>query len=689
MRILSVLSLFACASGAKIADTIDQDVVIVTDADGDGYTSAEDCNDNDSSVYQGAVEICDGIDNNCDGNIDEDVSNTFYADDDGDGFGDPNNPIEACSTPDNYVDTPNDCNDLSADAFPGNSEICDGIDNNCDEQIDENTGEEFFIDSDGDGFGEATQSVIACTEPDGYSVQEGDCDDTSGSTYPGAYEICDGIDNNCDDSIDNEAINPIVFYADIDEDGFGDPNNPIEACSLPENAVDNDEDCDDLDTAIHPAIDEVCDGIDNNCNGLTDEEGALNASIWYADADGDGFGTSSNISSCTQPIGFTDQSGDCDDTTDTVYPQATEVCDDLDNNCDGNIDEGLTQLWFLDYDGDGQGNTLFTQNSCTQPTAYVDNDGDCDDTNPLIYSDAEETCDELDNDCDGLIDNDAIDTLIFYEDLDLDGYGSTVGIESCELQTGYVDNDDDCDDTNPGMAPNQQESCDGFDNDCDGVEDNGVKGTGESCPAESCAAILLDNSTSNSGLYWLDWDGNIVERSCDMTTSGGGWTAVVYWDRENNGDDWTDLRNEMDEVFNNMTEQDTGNDYIIWSDYNITGDVMIFEKEVPFSNNGELSIDINYYGYSMENSAIYLYGETAQDIENVLCRDQELLYYSQTELDYMPYDCAISSNASWTWNNTYTENLTDDIQTLHFRNFQHDGGGGDRSYLYHLIMWVR
>jgi len=101
--------------------------VIILDNDGDGFASEEDCDDNNAAVNSGAIEICDGIDNNCDGEIDEGVTTTYYLDSDGDGFGDNESTTDACSTPDGYVITTNDCNDQNADIYPGSDTQCDEI----------------------------------------------------------------------------------------------------------------------------------------------------------------------------------------------------------------------------------------------------------------------------------------------------------------------------------------------------------------------------------------------------------------------------------------------------------------------------------------------------------------------------------------------------------------------------------
>ncbi|MEC7984541.1 MAG: putative metal-binding motif-containing protein, partial [Myxococcota bacterium] len=129
------LLLFACSSTEK--ETNVQEDVVDQDLDGDGYDDSEDCNDNDPQSYPGSEEICDGIDNNCDGEVDEGVLSTFYLDADGDGFGNADITMDSCEVLDGYVSTGGDCDDASDLSYPGAEEICDGLDNNCDEEIDE------------------------------------------------------------------------------------------------------------------------------------------------------------------------------------------------------------------------------------------------------------------------------------------------------------------------------------------------------------------------------------------------------------------------------------------------------------------------------------------------------------------------------------------------------------------------
>ena len=144
MRLIPIVTLVvlsACRTGDKVEEeeVIDTGGVVeeTPDADADGYDADEDCDDNNSVVNPGAAEICDGVDNNCDGEVDEGVTSTFYEDVDGDGFGDPDSTIEACEIPDGYVATGTDCDDYAEESYPGAPEQCDDEDNDCDGEIDE------------------------------------------------------------------------------------------------------------------------------------------------------------------------------------------------------------------------------------------------------------------------------------------------------------------------------------------------------------------------------------------------------------------------------------------------------------------------------------------------------------------------------------------------------------------------
>ena len=167
------------------------------DNDGDGYSVEDgDCNDGDESIHPGAAEACDGVDNDCDNKTDEDGASTFYQDSDGDAHGDPSSAFVACKPGAGVVTIGDDCNDANAAVFPGATEICDGVDNDCDTEVDENGNSTFYQDSDNDGHGDPDTAFDACeVEPGVVSVGD-DCNDADPFTYPGAPELCDEADNN-------------------------------------------------------------------------------------------------------------------------------------------------------------------------------------------------------------------------------------------------------------------------------------------------------------------------------------------------------------------------------------------------------------------------------------------------------------------------------------------------------------
>ncbi len=325
----------------------DQDVIFETvkdiDFDCDGFPSSIDCDDTDPTIFPGAVEVCDGIDNNCDLVVDEgfdvdgDGFTTCAGDcDDGDPSVFPGAPEIMCDGIDNDCDPATlddvdadgdgvsvcagDCDDSDPTVFPGGTEVCDGVDNNCNSLIDEG------FDADSDGF-------TTCA---------GDCDDADPSVFPGAIEICDGLDNDCDAIIDNVgAVGCTPYFTDADGDGFGDPSSPLGClCSAPPSSSTNNTDCDDSDPSVFPGAIETCDGLDNNCNSLIDE-GLLFTDYW-PDSDGDGFGDASALATSTcsgPPTGFVANSVDCDDSDPAVNPSATEDCGNgIDDDCNSLID---------------------------------------------------------------------------------------------------------------------------------------------------------------------------------------------------------------------------------------------------------------------------------------------------------------------------------------------------------------
>jgi len=489
-----------------------------------GYvTNDEDCDDTNPDAFPGNPEVCDEADNDCDGTVDEDVTTTYWIDADGDTYGDVATTAEACSQPTGYADNAEDCDDADAAINPAATELCNGYDDDCDGDIDEDTSDDaqtWYADSDGDSYGDPVVSVTACSCPKGYVADNTDCDDARAASYPGADEYCNGYDDDCDGTVDeDDALDASTWYADRDADGYGDATLTSIACDQPTYYVADNSDCDDLDPAINPAADEYCNGYDDDCDGSVDEHDAQDATTWYADSDGDGFGDPAvTADACYVPSGYVADNTDCDDAVATTYPGADEYCNLVDDDCDGVTDEDDAvdaTTWYADGDGDSYGDPASTDVTCYQPSGYVADNTDCDDTTALANPSETEVCDGIDNNCDGFVDEDtAADVLTWYADRDSDGFGDpSLQDIDCSQPSGFVADNTDCDDTDATSYPGGTEVCDQADNDCNGVVDDfPTDGTTFYADDDSDGLGDPDNTVSECSLpsgyveNWFDCD---------------------------------------------------------------------------------------------------------------------------------------------------------------------------------------
>ncbi|TVZ13862.1 MopE-related protein [Maribacter sp. MAR_2009_72] len=598
------------------------------DTDGDGYGDPEnwvedcdapegyvpdgtDCDDGEALSYPGNTEVCDGIDNDCDGEVDEGFSLTsYYLDADGDGYGDPGSSVEACDAPEGYVPDGTDCDDGEALSYPGNTEVCDGIDNDCDGEVDEGFSlTAYYLDADGDGYGDPGSPVEACDAPEGYVLDGTDCDDGEALSYLGNTEVCDGIDNDCDGEVDegldcfvecpsgltNDAAGLSLplgdFVGGVDAVNGTDTVTNGSACGIEVVNVDPGQPWGHYRLTIRlsdhgiSAGDELFIGLDgmdgsgaarlevnrddspNNSlasfsygptwgryeSTFTVPSGISTIDLWmfsnyaigsagtayydnlevinlsatppcggdgyqryYADTDGDGYGDPENwVEDCDAPEGYVPDGTDCDDGEALSYPGNTEVCDGIDNDCDGEVDEGFSLTsYYLDADGDGYGDPGSSVEACDAPEGYVPDGTDCDDGEALSYPGNTEVCDGIDNDCDGEVDE-GFSLTAYYLDADGDGYGDPGSpVEACDAPEGYVLDGTDCDDGEALSYPGNTEVCDGIDNDCDGEVDEGLDCFVE-CPSG------LTNDAAGLSLPLGDFVGGVdAVNGTDTVTNG-------------------------------------------------------------------------------------------------------------------------------------------------------------------------
>ncbi|MBT9557681.1 MAG: putative metal-binding motif-containing protein, partial [Myxococcales bacterium] len=386
---------------------------------------------------------------------------------------------------------------------------------------------ERLYDGDGDGFGLSGVVLCTCTASIPYTtVEGGDCNDSNSQVFPGATEACNAKDDDCNGIPDEPgSTGCLVRYEDVDSDSYGTTSACV--CAGTTGYALLAGDCADDDPSRNPGADEVCDaeGIDENCNGAAGEQNAKGCTTWYFDGDGDAWGiaTSSRCLCAAEGKYAAAVSGDCNDGNAAMAPTLAETCDLLDNNCNGQVDEGVMSPFYKDNDGDLYGGTSVKE-ACTAPIGYAPDAGDCNDYNPGIHPGATEVCDDLDGDCDGLVDE-GLTLLTIYRDNDGDGFASSAAVatQKCNIPVGYTTAKDvtadgksdwDCNDSNVVAYPKADEICDGADNDCDGIVDVQCP---DACPGTWPYDVSIPHHTP---IRLIDLDGDSIDELLVIDSSG-------------------------------------------------------------------------------------------------------------------------------------------------------------------------
>ena len=681
------------------------------DIDGDGDDNAGDCGKLDPEIHHQAVEKCDGLDNNCNGQIDEQ-----FGDFDLDGLKD-------CVDPDDDNDGAADVDDCAPgdpSVHPAAAEVCNGVDDDCSGQVDDGLGTKVC------GQGVCLHTIELCLDGE---LQF--CDPWAGA----GVEKCDALDNDCDGTVDEE-LGAI-------ECGFGNCHHSVPACvdgelnvcdpeegAVAEVCDGEDNDCDGLvDEAlgvttcglgqcVHTvpncldgepvqcapmagAVDEMCDGKDNDCDGTPDEElGQTTCGLGICthtidncvdgkpqvcnpfegagleecdgldnDCDGaqdEGLGTSTcglgacvhtvpncvegELTTCDPEEGATEEEcdgldNDCDGLLDEqlgsttcglgecehTVPNCTdgvpvlcdpdqgkldEVCDGKDNDCDGEVDNGLGTTTC------GLGICEHTVDNCADGLLQV--------CNPLEGQQTE-SCDQLDNNCNGQVDEeDAADCVGYYLDEDQDGWGVQDTRCLCSpdgFYTALVGND--CKDDNGAIHPEAEEVCG------NNVDDDCANGPDDGCILKNCKAILAATPGAATGNYQVDPDGvggaPPFTVHCHMTFSDGGWTQMTsaYL---------ASLGNESKEylyVANGAWYRSPATTHTwSWSSYQPVNGTYYYGKSSPQGSFGCTHGEQGYWGIGCSNCGgscwkCFVHGAGHKDVTNgqtTICQDKPNIF---------------------------------------------------------------
>lgn len=401
-------------------------------------TNHSDCNDANANIRPNAQEICDvnDVDEDCDGlsdDADPSVTGklTYYPDADHDNFGSSSAAgIAYCNPPAWNLTNNSDCNDLSASIFPGAAEMCNGVDDDCDVLIDDNAGIPYYADADNDGYGNAAMFIISCSAPNGYVANSADCNDQNVSVNPGAADICDGIDNNCNGIVDENAISVSVTAS-----------GPLTGCKSDMITL----------TASGTNISTFKwykGNSGNPVSGQTNATYALNydnTTVTAIVSNAFGCSATSNIitlSSIANPSASI-----------TVLNNGNlNLCQPVELASSGTAN--YTRQWLRnDIFITGATGINYSPQTGGIYSVIITNASGCSKLSSSIT---------------------VIDPVYYYSDADSDGFGSSAdaGTVYCDPPAGKVINNSDCNDLNNKIYPGAPDMCDGIDNNCNGIADD-------------------------------------------------------------------------------------------------------------------------------------------------------------------------------------------------------------------------
>ena len=479
-RVLLALLLTGCSTEWV---PVDQDGDGVSRQDGDCWDAIEGPEGSSlqgADIYPGATETWyDGVDQDCGGNDDYDADGDGWVPTDKGG-------MATLGVPSSGQLPAGDCWDDPAE-IPADMLVVTGSDSQGQPlswqqpnapQVNPESDDAWYdgVDQDcqgDDDFDQDQDGWATSTYPDQQGSYGEDCDDEDADVHPGASDTWyDGVDTDCDGWDDDDA----------DRDGYTADDR-------------GGDDCDDDNADIHPGASEVWyNGLDESCDGNDgdqDEDG-----FWIEDYAQHVAASGTGNPPLDIPSG--DGEGDCDDTNADAHPGAEEIFyDGVDGDCQGGDD----------YDADGDG--------------YRSEDyggRDCDDADSGVFPEAVEYCNSGDDDCDGLVDEDAADASTWYSDADMDGYGDPDSAQRvCSMPAGAVANGDDCDDSDNQVHPGALDTWyDGLDSDCDGASDYDADGDGHDAADFGGDDCDDGDAMINPGLAEICGDG--LDNDCDEAT---------------------------------------------------------------------------------------------------------------------------------------------------------------------------